>query len=252
MTKPRGPWQGMLSIFRFNRPLYLAAGLVLLGSLAGALILKQPAPRFLCAAATIGSAYFIVMSLGVSHLVYDRSDLYRWRWLQQALAGMEPERVIVCHAGFDEVSEALKDRLAPTELRVLDHFDPLRMTEPSIHCARRLFPPTAGTVAAPFDRWPLTGQTADVVLGLLAIHEFRSEEERSRWFAEARRHLKPGGRIIIAEHLRDLANFIAFGPGFLHFHSAASWRRSWESAGLFASGEHRITPWVRVFVITAP
>ena len=63
---------------------------------------------------------------------------------------------------------------------------------------------------------------------------------------------KPGGRIVMAEHLRDPANFVAFGPGFLHFHSAANWRKCWENAGLRGSDEFAVTPWVRFFVIVPP
>ena len=91
-----------------------------------------------------------------------------------------------------------------------------------------------------------------MVFGLLAIHELRSEAERTAWFAEARRCLRQGGRLILLEHTRDFANFLAFGPGFLHFHSPASWRRCWEGAGLQALDEFRVTPWVRIFVIVGP
>ena len=101
-------------------------------------------------------------------------------------------------------------------------------------------------------QWPLEAESVDVVFGLLAIHELRSEEERSAWFAEARRCLRKGGRVILVEHVRDLANFLAFGPGFLHFHSLASWRRNWESAQLRSLDDFRVTPWVRVFVLEAP
>jgi hypothetical protein len=52
------------------------------------------------------------------------------------------------------------------------------------------------------------------------------------------------GRVVIVEHLRDLANFAAFGPGFVHFHSLATWRRAWESAALRLADE-----FVRVFVL---
>ena len=72
------------------------------------------------------------------------------------------------------------------------------------------------------------------------------------WFAEARRCLRPGGRIVLVEHVRDVANFLAFGPGFLHFHSPESWRHCWEKAGLRLSDRFRVTPWVRVFVISLP
>ena len=132
---------------------------------------------------------------------------------------------------------------------MLDHYDESRMTETSIRRARQLYPPTPDTIRAPFDRWPVEDGWADVVFGLLAIHELRSEAERGAWFAEARRSLLDHGRVVLVEHVRDLANFIAFGPGFLHFHSPASWRRAWESAGLQCREEFRVTPWVRVFVL---
>ena len=160
--------------------------------------------------------------------------------------------MIFCHSGFDESSEELHAKLGKVGWLVLDHFDERRMTEGSIRRARRLLPPTAGTLQVPFVEWPVNAESVDVVFGLLAIHELRSEGERAAWFSEARRCLRREGRIVLVEHIRDLANFVAFGPGFLHFHSPASWRRSWERAGLRCRDQFRVTPWVRVFVIVTP
>lgn len=247
--KARDPWQGMTNILRFNRGLYLAAAIVFLASAAG-LVLAEGLPyRLAGAAALAGSAYFLFGSLGVAHLIYDRSDLYRFRWLRRALGDAPARAVVFCHSGLDEVSRELEAALRPDRWTTLDHFDPVRMTEPSIQRARRLHPPAAGTIAAPFDRWPLESGGADVVFGLLAIHEFRTERERAAWFAEARRCLGPGGRVVLAEHLRDLPNALAFGPGFLHFHSAASWRRCWETAGFRCADEFPVTPWIRFFIL---
>jgi hypothetical protein len=246
----RYPWQGMAAIARFNWPFYVAATAMLLASLLGLIFLSAFIWKLVCGAALAGAAYFLFGSLGVSHLIYDRSDLYRWRWLDRALGGAQLHRVIFCHSGFDEASEELRSRLAKTEWLILDHFDEARMTEASIRRARKLFPPTAGTLSAAYDQWPVAKETADVVFGLLAIHELRSEQERSAWFSEARRCLARGGRVVLVEHLRDLANFLAFGPGFLHFHSRESWRRAWEVAGFRAADGFGVTPWVRVFVLT--
>ena len=247
----RSRWQGMTAIARFNWPFYAAAVVVLLASLAGLLLLSTFGSKLASAAALVGATYFLFGSLGVSHLIYDCSDLYRWRWLDRALGGVPLHRAIFCHSGFDETSTELRTRLAKTEWLILDHFDAARMTEASIRRARNLFPPTAGTLSAAYDQWPVAEKIADIVFGLLAIHELRSEQERSAWFSEARRCLRPGGRVVLVEHLRNFANFLAFGPGFLHFHSRESWRRAWEVAGLRAADEFGVTPWVRVIVLTA-
>lgn len=240
----------MLTIARLNWPFYFAAIAVALVALAGLFVLpglwKLPAGL-----ALVGAAYFLFGSLGVSHLVYDRSDLYRWGWLRRILQESNVQRAIACHCGFDEVSAALRRNFGNVQWQVLDHFDEKQMTEPSIRRARALFPPGVGTAPSPHNAWAVPAESADIVLGLLAIHELRTEVERGAWFAESRRCLRPGGRVIIAEHVRDVANFFAFGPGFLHFHSPASWTRCWESAGFHSVEQFCITPFVRVFVLSA-
>jgi len=246
----RGKWQGMWSIVRFNWPFYAIAVVVLIAAFGGFLFIETPLVKLGCGLAFAGSAYFLIGSLGVSHVVYDRSDLYRWKWLERALLGAKHGRMILCHSGFDEVSADLRERFGGTEWELLDHYDEMRMTETSIRRARKLYPPTEGTKPAPFDQWPVPTGSADVVFGLLAIHELRSEAERIEWFAEAKRCLLPDARVVLVEHTRDIANFLAFGPGFVHFHSPASWRRCWEKSGFRLTDEFQVTPWVRIFVIS--
>jgi SAM-dependent methyltransferase len=205
-----------------------------------------------CAIAFLLALYFLLGSLWVSHLIYDRSDLYRWNWLERALRGIDVRHAVFCHTGLDEASQALHAKYPETQWQVLDHFDKQQMTEASIHRAHALFPPPTGTLAARYNAWPLPARSADVVFGLLAIHELRPEAERRAWFAECARCLREGGRVILVEHLRDVANFVAFGPGFLHFHSKSHWQKSWNSIGLHCLDEFRITPFLQVFVLAAP
>jgi hypothetical protein len=247
----RGKWQGMLTIARLNWPFFTAALAILIVAIAVFISTSNPAIQLACALATAGCLWFLLGSLTVSHLVYDRSDLYRWQWIERALRGLAPERFLFCHAGLDEASAQLRQHLGAKSWLTLDHYDPAKMTEPSIHRARRLFPRTADTKAAPFDHWSVETASTDVVFGLLAIHELRTESERAAWFAEARRCLSAAGASYWRRHTRDPANFLAFGPGFLHFHSSASWRRCWMRAGLSLHDEFRVTPWVRVFVLSA-
>lgn len=56
--RERGQWDGVLAIARFNWPWYLAA---------------------------VASVWFLAGSLAASHWIYDRSDLYRFHWLERAI-----------------------------------------------------------------------------------------------------------------------------------------------------------------------
>lgn len=239
--------QGLLTIVRLNWPLYAAALLVLAVAVCTLTMAGSGWLRSFALLAVLGALWFLAGSLVVSFFVYDLSALYRWNWISPLLAGTHVEMVLVCHTGFDEISEPLRKLHPEWNIQVLDHFDPATMTEPSIRRARKLHPPRPGDLATPFDRWP--DLRADLVLAVLSIHELRTDMERIAWFSECRRHLAPDGRLILVEHARDFANFLAFGPGFLHFHGVKSWQRCWDSAGFVLARQRRITPFVRVFLL---
>jgi hypothetical protein len=54
---------------------------------------------------------------------------------------------------------------------------------------------------------------------------------------------------LLVEHMRDWKNFVAFGPGFLHFYSRAEWLRVIREARLTVEREVFVTPFVRCFLV---
>src|SRR4051812_12564356 len=57
-VKTRGPWQGMMTIARFNWPFYLAVLAVLISALAGLFLLGGTLPRIACVVTSCAAAYF--------------------------------------------------------------------------------------------------------------------------------------------------------------------------------------------------
>jgi SAM-dependent methyltransferase len=238
-------FQGVLQIARFNWPSYAIGLLVTLAAM------MFPLPGAIRAIAVIGAAvamFWLIASLVVSHIVYDRSPLRRWTWIASAL-GFTPKSWVNLHAGLDESTPALRRIFPSASGRVLDFFDADEMTEPSILRARRLARNEIAAESASFRHLPLADASVDAAMLLLSAHELRTRDARVTFLKELGRALAPEGRIILVEHLRDWKNFLAFGPGFLHFFSRREWRTCAAAAGLAVEREFQITRFIGVFVL---
>lgn len=244
----RGPYQGVLQILQYNRRHYVRA-FAILAAVSVASLWLPPALRALLFAAALPAMLWLCSSLAVSHYIYDRSPLYQLDWLRRCLP--EPPRCWVnIHAGLDETTHLLSAMFPAAEAHALDIYDPREMTEPSIAIARQM---TESAVPATPSAWrslPLADGSCDAVFLIFAAHELRRAEARACLFREAARVLDRRGRLVLVEHLRDVPNFLAFGPGFLHFFSAHAWRDA--AAGLALEAGFRLTPFVRVFVFRRP
>ncbi len=173
--------------------------------------------------------------------MYDLSPLYSLSWLT-----VQPKRWANIHSGLDQTTPLLQKKLPDSSFTVFDIFDPEQMTEPSIQRAREL---SGGSDSHRASWKHLPAQTGefDAVFLIFAAHELRDPTARDTFFQEVKRVLQPGGSAFLVEHLRDLPNFLAYGPGCLHFHSRRTWAAAFGAAGLKVQSERTLTPFVHVF-----
>jgi SAM-dependent methyltransferase len=240
---------GALRILLYNWPVYAGTWIAALSALLVASHLRSP----LAELAALAGGAALAWSLGsliVSHCIYDRSRLVSGRWVVPLL-GSSPGTLATIHAGLD--AEVDLDAVMPGRcVARLDIFDPAVMTSPSIHRARvRTLSARPATPSSP-TALALDDEACDAVVVAFTAHEIRSQPARERFFDELRRSLRRGGRVLIVEHLRDAANFLAFGPGYLHFVPRREWMRLARHAGLEVAAEARITPWVMALVLERP
>ncbi len=130
--KARSRYQGVAQIFAYNRTFYVTA----LAALVGVLMVSDRLPPLARLSAYLfaaGTAFWTICSLVVSHWVYDRSRLYSLDWLT-----VDARQWANVHAGLDETTALLKLEYPKAGVRVLDIFDAVEMTEPSIARARAL------------------------------------------------------------------------------------------------------------------
>jgi SAM-dependent methyltransferase len=192
--------------------------------------------------------FFTASSLIVSHYVYDRFPLYDFRQIAGVLT-LRPRRWINIHSGWDETSELLTEVFTASGGQVVDIFDARLMTESSIRQARLINHNAIPATVARYDALPFADDSFDAAFSIFAAHELRCHEQRVRLFREIARILARDGEFVLMEHARDWRNFLAFGPGFLHFFSLRAWRSAASEAGLVLRSELTMTPFVHVDIL---
>lgn len=235
-------YAGVITIVRFNWPWYAIA---MLSTAIGIIVLGQWAPAqpwWALAAVGLGVGdTWLLLSLLVSHHIYDRSAIASGGWLRVDDAA----NVVILHAGHDEASAHIA-RLLPGATRwAFDFLDSADRMSASLRRARAQA--TTAASAVPLDRIPLPDACADLAVVIFAAHEIREEAARSRFFREVARIIGRRGRAVVVEHQRDAWNLLAYGPGCFHFLSRATWMRTFSQAGLQVARDDALTPWVHRF-----
>lgn len=225
---------GALQILRFNWPTYL------LGVFVCVACRLFPSP--LTVVVFAATAYWSVASLAASYWVYDRSPLMGWKWLPDWL-GAPVGRWIMVQTGFDSTKGVLAEALSAPPLAVVDLYGTPGVGGASVRRARAENAPSDKTLSG----LPLEAGECDAVLAIFSLHEIRAPEARVAMFEAFARTLAPRGRLVVVEHLRDWRNFLAFGPGFLHFRSDAEWRRCAGAAGFVIEKSRFMTPFVHAY-----
>ncbi len=245
--RSRRRYQGVVQILQFNWRFYVAtAGCVGVALLALPFLPKSG--RIILLLGTAPVLFWLTSSLLVSHYIYDRFPLYDLSWICSVLS-RAPRRWISIHCGLHETSAILAAIFPDAVSQVVDIFDPLVMTETSIQAARRVAHHTVPSSSMCHDSLAYPAEWFDAAFSIFAAHELRHHDQRVKLFGEIARILTPDGEFILIEHSRDWRNFLAFGPGFLHFFSKSAWRKAASDAGLTVVTERSMTPFVHVYVL---
>ena len=240
-------FRGAVQILKFNWTFYAAATVVFFVGILLLINLQMPTWMFTVGIfATSLTAFWSIGSLAVSHYVYDRSKLYQLTWLD-SLLDQTPSNWINVHAGLDESSIFLREYFPASTFQILDIYDPTIMTEPAIERARNITEPELKSIPSDFRHLPISNESCEVVFVFFAAHELRTAESRLSFFREVYRILNANGTLIVVEHLRDAPNFLAFGPGFLHFLKYSDWMDAAKFSNFQAAQEIKITPFVSAF-----
>jgi hypothetical protein len=242
----RSPFQGVITVVRFNWHLYaialFAAATLILIACAGSSWIA-PVSIVLASLVLLSTA----LSLGATWLAYDACGLYQLTWLNPWMP--EHGKAANIHAGFDETSLLFRATFPGMVWSIFDFYDPAKHTEISIQRARRAANPPTDTVTISTQHLPLSTGSMDRILLILAAHEIRAPRERIEFLAELNRTLTRDGLLIITEHLRDLPNITAYNLGAWHFHSRATWYEAFTASHFEVVTTFHPAPFITTFIL---
>lgn len=236
-------YSGTSSTLLYNWPIFAGVLFFSLVAFTVSRVLPQPWAWLLLLSgiAVLGMAVSI---LATTFFVYDWGRQHEYDRLAELGNVADANVVIDITCGKLRGTRGLLPHHSHGHYFIIDIYDPQKMNDPALRRAREMEPPLLAPHriyqrSGQATRLPLPHQWADVIYCNFSLHEIQDAKDRDALFAEFARVLKPDGRLLIAEHGRDLLNFLAFGPGALSFFSPATWKSHIRRAGLAVEHHER-------------
>jgi ubiquinone/menaquinone biosynthesis C-methylase UbiE len=245
-------YSGVVSTVLYNWPIFVGALLFGLVALATTPFFSTPWNWILLLAGLV-TFVLVINILVVSFIVYDWGAKREYERLIELGDISKANVVIDVTCGKLRGTRGMLTQLRQGHYFVVDIYDPQKMKDAALRRVRELEPPLeAGRriyrrTANP-DSLPIPKNWADVVYCSFSLHELQNPQDRQAIFSEFARILKPGGKLLIAEHGRDWPNFLAFGLGVFSFYTPASWVKHIIKAGLTIQHHERWRGFVHLWV----
>lgn len=245
-------YSGTLATVLYNWPIFVGIFLFGVAALVCASFLAAPWSALLLVSGVAALAFIISVPV-VAYFVYDWGQFREYDRLFELGELAQANVVIDVTAGKLRGTRGLLSRVTQGHYFIVDIFDPAKMTDQALRRARELEPSLESDRriyrrSAKPNQLPIPHNWADVVYCSFSLHELQRAADRDAIFAEFTRILKPGGRLLIAEHGRDWRNLLAFGPGVISYFSAACWNRHIARAGLVVKHHERWRGLVHLWV----
>jgi ubiquinone/menaquinone biosynthesis C-methylase UbiE len=245
-------YSGTMSTLLYNWPIF--ASILFFGLVMLAVSFLLPAPwSWLSLTCGLGALGLILSILATTYIVYDWGATHEYDRLAE-LGDLAQANVIVdITCGKLRGTRGLLPLFQQGHYFLIDIYDAEKMRESALRRAREMEPPLQTNrriyqQPGQVDSLPLPHNWADIIYCDFSLHEIPKPGDREALFAEFARVLKPAGRLLIAEHGRDLFNFMAFGPGVFSFFSPAIWRQHIVEAGLTIQHHERWRGLVHLWV----
>jgi SAM-dependent methyltransferase len=234
-------YSGTISTLLYNWPIFggaLVFGFIAMGA---SRLLGTPWDRILLTSG-LGVLIIVFNILIASFVIYDWGRKREYDRLVELGDLSEANVVLDITCGKLRGTRGMLSRLQHGHYFVIDIYDAEKMTDQALRHAREMEPPleVGRRIYRRTGRpgsLPIPHNWADVIYCSFSLHELHNFANRQAIFVEFARILKPNGKLLIAEHGRDLPNLLAFGPGVLSFFSPAVWTKHMTDAG-FAIQHH--------------
>ncbi|NJN93693.1 MAG: class I SAM-dependent methyltransferase [Anaerolineales bacterium] len=247
-------YSGTVSTLLYNWSIFAGALFFSLVTLITGMLLPEPWP-WLFWISSAGVMSLCLSILVTSYLVYDRGQQHEYDRLAE-LGQVDQANVIVdITCGKLRGTRGLLPRFKGGHYFLIDIYNAEKMPDSALRRARELEPPLQAERRI-YQRpgqthsLPLPHNWADIIYCSFSLHELHHAADRDALFAEFARVLKPGGRLLIAEHGRDWFNFAAFGPGVFSYFSPTMWQKHLTKAGLTVQTHERWRSLVHLWVAT--